>query len=90
MLICKRYTIAKPTIPSIIFTEEDRIVVAIIDPTATVIAKSKLDILEKLRFPVMRVKTIIAKYIPHALIEINITVSQEVLNNSFIFPVFYI
>jgi hypothetical protein len=39
-------------------------VVAIIEPTATVIAKSKLDIFEKLLLPTIRVRIITAAYIP--------------------------
>jgi hypothetical protein len=66
-----------------------------IDPTATVMAKSKLDILEKLRLPHMRVITITDIYIPTALNMIR-PMEFQVNSNSFSIiklkfgsPVFY-
>lgn len=52
---CRRYTTQRPNIPSTKLTEDDSSVEAIIEPMAMVTAKSKLDILEKLRFPKRRV-----------------------------------
>lgn len=68
-------------IPSRRETDSDKIVVAIREPTATVIAKSKLDILEKLRFPKIRVKRITAIYVTSVVIEIASSDSRSVVNH---------
>jgi hypothetical protein len=69
-LICSAYTARRPIIPAQILTDGDSTVVAMMDPTATVMAKSKLDIFEKLRFPKIRVSRITLRYIPVAFITI--------------------
>jgi hypothetical protein len=66
-------------------TDFDKTVVAITEPIATVIAKSKLLIFEKLRLPANRVNSITAKYIPIAESTI---ANKEVLDASNHFSMF--
>lgn len=75
---------ARPVIPCCKETDLDIITVAITEPMETVMAKSKLDILEKLRLPLIRVKTTRAMYMPIAVSTIAQRPSVENLNHSFI------
>lgn len=54
----------KARIPCVRLTDLDSAVVATIAPIATVVAKSILDIFEKLRLPKIRVYRITAIYMP--------------------------
>lgn len=61
MAFTQHIVVYSPIMPFIILTEAESMVVAIIETTATVMAKSKLDILEQLRLPKIRLRKIIAR-----------------------------
>ena len=65
--------------PSTKLTEAETMVVAIIEPMATVQAKSKLDILEKLRLPNSLVNIIVDATIKNVVIVIKKTVLKELV-----------
>jgi len=74
----------KPKIPSNSVTDLDRRVVAITEPRAMVMAKSKLDILLMLRLPEILVKKITEIYINRPLKAIAKAFSEVISNKVFI------